>query len=181
MEVEIYSRGAIEELLQTKYYSYDTTELTGQPEEVVERDFLSNLMRDSYGLNVAVISFYDPPSKNGFFIPPIDYRGKIDRVFQIALHDIDIEVLGDFDLTVDTYFTEVDKLAEFVYSAKYDGFKIICQCEYGQSRSAGCAAAIREHFNGDGIKVFADYRYYPNQLIFNKVLDALERYNRSSP
>ena len=51
---------------------------------------------------------------------------------------------------------------------------IICQCEYGQSRSAGCAAAIREHFYSDGIKIFADYRYYPNQLVYNKVFDALE-------
>ena len=37
---------------------------------------------------------------------------------------------------------------------------IICQCEHGQSRSAACAAAIKEHFEKSGIEVFADYRYY---------------------
>ncbi|NLB62365.1 MAG: hypothetical protein GX802_08150 [Clostridiales bacterium] len=56
---------------------------------------------------------------------------------------------------------------------------MICQCEYGQSRSAACAAAILEHFNNNGISVFADYRYYPNQLIFNKMLEALNRYKKT--
>ena len=41
-------------------------------------------------------------------------------------------------------------------------------------RSAACAAAIREHFYGDGIEVFADYRYYPNQLVYNKLKAALD-------
>jgi len=51
----------------------------------------------------------------------------------------------------------------------------ICQCEYGQNCSAGCATAIWEHFCGKGIKIFADYRYYPNQLVYNKLFDALEK------
>ena len=84
-------------------------------------------------------------------------------------------MLDEFNLTYDTYLPEADKLAEFIYDAKKMGFDIICQCEYGQSRSAGCAAAIREHFYGDGIKIFADYRYYPNQLVYNKLYDALEK------
>ena len=54
---------------------------------------------------------------------------------------------------------------------------IICQCEHGQSRSAACAAAIKEHFEKSGIDIFADYRYYPNQLIFNKLRDALIHYS----
>jgi hypothetical protein len=53
----------------------------------------------------------------------------------------------------------------------------VCQCEYGQSRSAACAAAIKEYYDHDGISIFADYRYYPNQLIFNKLLDALKTVN----
>ena len=57
------------------------------------------------------------------------------------------------------------------------GMDIICQCEHGQSRSAACAAAIKEHFEKSGIEVFADYRYYPNQMIFNKLRDALSRRN----
>ena len=39
---------------------------------------------------------------------------------------------------------------------------------------AACAAAIREYYNRSGIKIFADYRYYPNQLIFYKIYKALK-------
>ena len=78
-------------------------------------------------------------------------------------------------LTADTYFPEAQALAEFIICAERDGLDILCQCEYGQSRSAACAAAIKEYFFGNGITVFADYRYYPNQLVFNKVYDALRR------
>ena len=146
MKVQIYSRKAIEELLQSDF-----------PE------------------NTAVISFYDPPSKRtGEVFKPVDYKGKAERVFAIPIHDIDIEILEDYGLTFDTYFPEVNSLAEYIQQAYKDGLDIICQCEYGQSRSAACAAAILEHYYNDGISIFADYRYYPNQLVFNKVKNALD-------
>ena len=147
MEINIYSRKAVEELLQT-----------GFPK------------------NTAVISFYDPPTKRRATLSPVDYSGKVSRVFQIAVHDIDLSVLPEYGLTYETYFTEADDLAEFIYTAKADGFNIICQCEYGQSRSAACAAAILEHFYQTGISIFADYRYYPNQVVYHKVFDALENF-----
>ncbi len=145
MKVDIYSRNAIEELINQDF-----------PE------------------NVAVISFYDPPGKYKNVEPPVDYKGKVKNLFQVAVYDIDIEVLGEFGLTFDTYFTEVEELAEFIFESYNEGLDIICQCEYGQSRSAACAAAILEYFESDGISVFRDYRYYPNQLIFNKVYEALK-------
>lgn len=148
MNVKIYSREAVEKLAKADFE------------------------------NTAVISFYDLKLKRTpKDYAPVDYSGKCDRVFKIGLHDIDIEILGDYGLTFDTYLSEADELAKFIYSAKNDGLDIICQCEYGQSRSAGCAAAILEHFYKNGISVFADYRYYPNQLVFNKILDALNKVN----
>ena len=128
--------------------------------------------------NAAVISFYDPKSRRTpACYRPVRYSGVCDRVFYVPLHDIDIEVLPEFGLNFDTYFPEADELAKFIAEAVNDGCTIICQCEYGQSRSAACAAAIREYYDGRGIEIFADYRYYPNQLVFNKVLDALKRVN----
>lgn len=59
---------------------------------------------------------------------------------------------------------------------KKNGKDIICQCEYGESRSSGCAAAIHEYFYKNGIDVFADYRYYPNQMVYHKVYDGLKKY-----
>lgn len=137
---------------------------------------IEELMQEGFPDNVAVISFYDPPNRRGIDknYKPVDYSGKTDRVFQVAVHDIDMDILEDYHLTYETYFTEADELAEFIYAAKVDGLNIICQCEYGQSRSAGCAAAILEHFYKTGISIFADYKYYPNQMIYHKVVDALE-------
>ena len=148
MKVSIYSRKSAEELMQTGFPS-----------------------------NTAVVSFYDPPSSSrGGSLAPVDYSGKASRVFQVAIHDIDLSVLPTYNMTYDTYFPEVNDLAEFIYTAKADGLEIICQCEYGQSRSAACAAAILEHFYKTGISVFADYRYYPNQVVYHKVFDALESF-----
>ena len=140
---------------------------------IYSRESVTKLLQSNFPENVAVISFYDPPS--AYSEPPVDYSVKTNRVFEIPIHDIDLTVLPEFHLTYDTYFPEAGKLAEFIYGAKSDGLDIICQCEYGESRSSGCAAAIREHFYGDGISIFADYRYYPNQVIYHKVFDALEK------
>lgn len=142
---------------------------------IYSRKAVEKLLQDGFPDNVAVVSFYNPTTKRtdeGY--NPIDYFSRTDRVFQVAIHDIDQEILGDYGLTYDTYFPEADDLAKFIYAAKVDGLDIICQCEYGQSRSAACAAAILEHFYKSGISIFADYRYYPNQMVYHKVFDALE-------
>lgn len=139
---------------------------------ICSRKEMELLLRHSLPQTAAVISFYDPPPKG---LEPIDYSGKAERVFQVALHDIDYDILDMFGLSYDTYFPEADRLAEFILAAEAEGLDFICQCEYGQSRSAGCGAAILEYFCRTGISVFADYRYYPNQMVFNKVLEALRK------
>ncbi len=80
--------------------------------------------------------------------------------------------------TYDTYFPEADDMAAFIYHSYDNGMNIICQCEYGQSRSAACAAAILEHFYHNGISIFSDYNYYPNQVVYHKIYDALEKKKR---
>lgn len=146
---------------------------------IYSRKAMEKLLSQGKIKNTAIISFHDPVGRGYRSLSdykPIDFTGKCDRVMQIALHDLDPEALEDFDLTEETYFPEADELAEFIYKAKEDGLDIICQCEYGQSRSAGCTAAILQHFEGRGIDVFVDYRYYPNQLVYHKAFDALTKY-----
>lgn len=144
---------------------------------IYSRKSIEELLRGNFPQNAAVISFYDPPGKfRDEEYKPVDYSTKTNCVFQVALHDIDLEVLPKYHLTYETYFQEADDLAEFIFTAKKAGKDIICQCEYGESRSSGCAAAIHEYFHKDGINIFADYRYYPNQMVYHKVYDALERY-----
>ena len=149
MKIEIYSRAEMEKRLQEGPL-YDT----------------------------AVISFYDPPSSRtpeGY--APLAYEKKCSAEYSIPIHDIDPEVLPEYGLTMETYFPEAKLLAFYIKTAVECNLSIVCQCEYGQSRSAACAAAIKEYYDHDGISIFADYRYYPNQLIFNKVLDALKTVN----
>lgn len=107
--------------------------------------------------NTAVISFYDPKIKR---IDPdythVKYKGICDTVFYSELEDLDLECIKEKGYTYDTYFPEAEDIAEFIYKAYSKGMDIICQCEYGQSRSAGCAAAILQHFCKTGIDIFAD-------------------------
>ena len=144
---------------------------------IYSRKSIEKLLKKDFPKNAVVISFYDPPGKfRDAEYRPVDYTAKTNCVFQIALYDIDLAVLPKYHLTYETYLPEADDLAEFIFNALKEGKDIICQCEYGESRSSGCAAAIHEYFYKDGIKIFADYRYYPNQMVYHKVYDALERY-----
>lgn len=147
---------------------------------IYSRKAMEQLLNSDFPDNVAVISFCDPEDSCGNVThKPVDYTGKTKRVLLVAIHDIDLAVLPEFGLTYETYFPEADSVAEFIYDAKNDGMDIICQCEYGESRSSACAAAILEHFYKNGISIFTDYRYYPNQVVYHKVFDALKNYKKS--
>ena len=68
-----------------------------------------------------------------------------------------------------------NKIGQFVVECNNNGIDtIICQCVHGESRSAACAAAITEYYNHDGIKIFADYKYSPNQYFYNKIYQSIE-------
>ena len=146
--------------------------------EIYSRKAIEAMIEGQFPQNTAVISFYSPKASRRGDYAPVDYRGRPARAFFMCAHDIDIDALDDFGLTYETYMPDVKELAAFIEKAAADGMDIICQCDYGQSRSAACAAAISEHFFGTGIRIFADYRYYPNQLVFNKIYEALEGYDR---
>ena len=143
--------------------------------EIYSRKAIQALIDGVFPEKTAVISFYSPKDARRDDYAPVDYRDQPERLMHVCANDIDIETLPSFGLTYETYMPDADKLAAFIREAAEEGFDFICQCDYGQSRSAACAAAIREHFDRTGIEVFADYRYYPNQLVFNKIRDALKR------
>ena len=142
---------------------------------IYSRKAIGELIEKGFPQNTAVISFYTPKNKRDYAERRIDYGGVCDRVFYVGIPDIDIEILSDYGYTYESYLAEAEHLAKFIKAAVSDGLDIICQCDYGQSRSAACTAAILQHFEGRGIDVFADYRYYPNQLVYHKVLDALDK------
>lgn len=142
---------------------------------ICSRREIEKLLTEDFPQNIAVISFVDSMLEDSDEedYAPVDYSGKAKRYFQIAIQDIHYDELEEYGMNYRDYFPEADGLAEFVIQSEEDGFDIICQCEYGQSRSAGCAAAILEFFYHNGISIFADYKYCPNQMVFHKVYDAL--------
>ena len=50
--------------------------------------------------------------------------------------------------------------------------KVIVNCEAGQSRSAGVAAALMKYFNNDDTPIFDNPMYTPNMLCYRTVIDA---------
>lgn len=150
MRIKICSRRVVEKVLEEKKFPKD----------------------------MVLISFYTPLPGARAEGGRVDASSIGNRVFYVGVPDIDIECLEEYGYTYQTYLAEADELAKFIYKAKKEGLSILCQCDYGQSRSAGCAAAIVEHFFRRGIDIFADFRYYPNQVVFRKVYNALEAYKR---
>ncbi len=70
---------------------------------------------------------------------------------------------------------QANQIADFVYRYWESRGTLLCQCHYGQSRSAAVAAAIKEHFYHNGIEIFADEqeRHCPNVYVFRLTLRAL--------
>lgn len=137
--------------------------------KIYSRKELNARLKEGKLENTLLIAFYDPQED----LPT--FSGKAERLITLPIPDLDIESLEEYGYTIDTYFTQAEKIAEFIINCVKDGMDIVCQCEYGESRSAGCAAAIKEFYDGNGIEIFADYRYYPNKIIYNKLLAALQK------
>ena len=128
---------------------------------VYSREAIEHIIAEgSFPNNTAVISFCDPELKHidkDYF--RVDYSSVCSDVFYCEVDDLDLDYLPEKGYTYDSFFPETPELAAYINKAFRDGRDIICQCEYGQSRIAGCAAAILEHFYRRGIDIFADYKY----------------------
>ena len=109
-------------------------------------------------------------------------------LLQVAFDDVDNDVFVDElgrkpseeeRLALETKYSmltdaQAQQIASFYFDHKDAISTLICQCEHGQSRSAGVAAAIMEFRSRRGISVFAHDNYYPNKVVFRKVLEALK-------
>lgn len=136
---------------------------------IMSRNEIEKLIAQGFPSNAAVISFRDTDDNS-----VIEFNDLPKCLFEIKIDDIELDELNEWVLNFSTYFSEAEKLALFIKSVVMQNMDIICQCEYGQSRSAACAAAILEVFEGNGISIFSDYRYYPNKLIYNKLFEKLK-------
>ena len=135
--------------------------------EILSRKQIEKLLyHGGIDTDTAIISFCDEERK------PVNLTLTKASSFKVIADDLDMDELlqnGGYD----NFFSTAKAAARFVFAAVSRGKKIICQCEYGQSRSAGCAAAILEYFEGFGAKIFSDPSFYPSQAVYNKLYKAL--------
>lgn len=124
--------------------------------KICSRKEIERLLNHDFPADTAVISFYDSDSA-----PRVNYQKKADSVLYVPLDDFQTEL------------PQAKEIAKFIRAAEAKGLNIICQCESGQSRSAGCAAAILEYYYHTDQSVFDNDRYQPDEMIFYKLLNAL--------
>ncbi len=78
------------------------------------------------------------------------------------------------DVLIPVLFSEdqAQEIVSFVNRCKDDVDLLICQCEFGQSRSAAVAAAVADVIAGNGKRFFEDNRYSPNRRVFEMLRKA---------
>ena len=136
---------------------------------ILSRNQIEELALSPFPLNTALISVRD----TGDDAPELKYKPL--WLLQLVFDDISSDELEDYKEQEYTLFNEqtAQQIADFIICYKDKAETIICQCEYGQSRSAAIAAALSEFFWKSGIDIFADDRYFPNKLVFRLTFQAL--------
>lgn len=152
--------------------------------KIMRRTALQNLALETFEERVGVISITSVDN------PIVEIKNMPREILRLSFDDLDNDAVSDqlgpnpttehrkrveekYHMFSDEQARQV---AEFYHRVKGNVDTLICQCEYGQSRSAGVAAAIIEFTTGKGIRVFVDDRYFPNKFVFRKVFNALKEY-----
>ena len=132
---------------------------------ILSRSEMFNLIeKKELSSKEAIVSFAD--EEEDF----LDFPDNVD-VLKVVFYDV--RPMSVAKEHYDRILPEAKDIAAFVDKKIKEGKNIICQCDYGISRSAGLAAAIMENYAHRGIDVFANYRYTPNQFVFRKVYNEL--------
>ena len=145
--------------------------------EIMSRESIEQLAQQPFPEKTAVISIIDSGAS------PVEFYYKPEFLLSLMFDDTepDSDLLSkllkeypgfqnEYRIISDQQAEEIANFAQVMYMA---ADLLICQCEFGQSRSAAVAAAIKEYFSGNGIDVFADNRYFPNKYVFKKIFEKL--------
>ena len=148
---------------------------------IKSRNAIEKMAEKAFPDNTAVISITDYGDR------PVTFKNAPAYIHCSSFDDVDNDVIMDELWALGTKaerrkteeryhmcsnYQALD-IAEFYADVCDKADILICQCEHGQSRSAAVAAAILEYRSKNGIRVFADDRYYPNKVVFRRVLEAI--------
>ena len=148
---------------------------------IMSRNDIENFCNNPITQKTALISITD------FGYDFATLKNKPDYLLQVSFDDVDNDVfedeLGRKPLDAEKILIEnkyhmlsdeqAKQISDFYKKVCNDVELIICQCEHGQSRSAAIAAAFLEYREKCGINIFADDNYFPNKVVFRKVLGCL--------
>ena len=119
---------------------------------------------------------------------PVELTNEPEYLIRVVFDDVDNDVIVDEvgknataeeKVLVEQKYNMISReqaheIAKIYYNHKDEINTLICQCEHGQSRSAAVAAAILEFRSRRGIDVFSNDNYYPNKVVYRRVLEALK-------
>lgn len=138
---------------------------TNKPKKVIVLNWKQalNLAKEDFSLNRVIISIRSIGDYNLEFNPK---NYSIKDIIRVHFNDIED---GKYAIT----FHDAERIAWFVkqYWNKVD--QIVVHCDGGVSRSAGVAAAILKYFTNDDSEIFDNPNYYPNMMVYRRVLNAL--------
>lgn len=148
---------------------------------IKSRKEIESLSKKSFSNKTLLISITDAEDM------PVKLVHEPEFLIRVAFDDVDNDVVVDElgksgtpeeKAVVEKKYNMISleqahDIAQIYYNNKDKISTLICQCEHGQSRSAAVAAAILEFRNRRGIEIFADDRFYPNKVVFRRVLEAL--------
>ena len=113
----------------------------------------------------AIISVTDTGSEKNRFYPQPWLKGVVELQF------LDVEA-GGYDCITRT---QAKIIADFARRMHKQVERFIVHCEFGQSRSAGIAAALIKYFEGHDGGIFMNKRYNPNRTCYRYVLKELQK------
>jgi predicted protein tyrosine phosphatase len=117
----------------------------------------------------AIISITDCSAEKNYFYP---------ASWIIATLHIQFDDVGEHGHNCITG-KQANEIAEFALRNYEQVQRFLVHCEYGQSRSAGAAAALSEHFEGHDNGISQDSRFYPNWTVYKYLMRALGEQQRS--
>ena len=141
--------------------------------EVHSFESIRVLARNPFEVPTAVISIGDV----GSAAPVLENRP--DYFLRLEFDDIDLSWIEDYETCGKDAFRlfsmeQARQIVQFIENCWDKIGLLVCHCQYGHSRSAAVAAAIQQHFEGDGIRYFVDARYHPNVYVFSLVTEAFQ-------
>jgi len=134
--------------------------------EIMSREKILEYSHPKHDEKIAVISIIN----HGEDFPSLLNNPNNGIEAQCSVYFNDVE-LGMYNCITDD---DAEKIASFVNEIADKKDRLIIQCGYGVSRSAGVAAAIMKHFADNDMLIWGNPRYRPNITCYRKVLEAFD-------